>query len=49
VAIEGTIEAGDKVVIDGTDKLRDGARAEIIVPGGPARGRKPAIRSGQQS
>ena len=49
VAIEGTIEAGDRVVIDGTDKLRDGARAEIIVPGSPARGRKPAIRSGQQS
>lgn len=33
VAVTGAIEAGDKVVIDGADKLRDGARAEIIVPG----------------
>ena len=32
VAVTGAIEAGDKVVIDGADKLRDGARAEIIVP-----------------
>lgn len=33
VAVTGAIEAGDKVVIDGADKLRDGAKAEIIVPG----------------
>ncbi len=32
MAVKGAIEPGDKVVIDGTDKLRDGARAEIIVP-----------------
>ena len=33
VAVTGALEAGDKVVIDGADKLRDGAKAEIIVPG----------------
>lgn len=33
VAVTGAIKAGDKVVTDGADKLRDGARAEIIVPG----------------
>ncbi|MGE5320089.1 MAG: MdtA/MuxA family multidrug efflux RND transporter periplasmic adaptor subunit [Hyphomicrobiaceae bacterium] len=32
VAVTGPIKAGDKVVIDGADKLRDGAKAEIIVP-----------------
>jgi len=32
-AVTGAIEAGDKLVVDGADKLRDGARAEIIVPG----------------
>lgn len=49
VAVKGTIEAGDKVVIDGTDKLRDGARAEIIVPGSQSRDRKPASTPGQKS
>ena len=32
VAVTGEVKAGDKVVTDGVDKLRDGARAEIIVP-----------------
>lgn len=32
VAVKGAIKAGDKVVTDGADRLRDGARAEIIVP-----------------
>jgi multidrug efflux system membrane fusion protein len=31
-AVTGAIEAGDKVVTDGVDKLRDGAKAEAIVP-----------------
>jgi multidrug efflux system membrane fusion protein len=33
VAVTGNIRAGDKVVTDGVDKLRDGAKAEAIVPG----------------
>lgn len=33
VAVSGEIKAGDKVVSDGTDKLRDGARVEVIAPG----------------
>lgn len=33
VAAEEGLAPGDKVVVDGADKLRDGARAEIIVPG----------------
>jgi multidrug efflux system membrane fusion protein len=33
VAVTGEIKAGDKVVTDGVDKLRDGAKAEAIVPG----------------
>lgn len=33
VAVSGAIEAGDKVVVDGADKLRDGAKAEIIAQG----------------
>jgi multidrug efflux system membrane fusion protein len=33
VAVTGAVKAGDKVVTDGVDKLRNGARAEAIVPG----------------
>ena len=36
VAVTGEIKAGDKVVTDGADKLRDGAKAEVIVPGANA-------------
>jgi len=32
VAVKGAVKAGDKVVTDGADRLRDGAKAEIIVP-----------------
>lgn len=49
VAVQGQIAAGDTVVIDGTDKLRDGAKAEIIVPGSKARERNPAGVSAQKS
>lgn len=40
VAADGAIKAGDKVVIDGADKLRDGGKAEIIVPGAQGRSGK---------
>ncbi|MDR3393994.1 MAG: MdtA/MuxA family multidrug efflux RND transporter periplasmic adaptor subunit [Parasulfuritortus sp.] len=33
MAVTGEIKAGDKLVTDGTDKLRDGAKVEVIVPG----------------
>ncbi len=33
VAVSGEIKPGDRVVSDGADKLRDGAKVEVIVPG----------------
>ncbi|WP_282826949.1 MdtA/MuxA family multidrug efflux RND transporter periplasmic adaptor subunit [Pelomonas sp. V22] len=30
IAVEGQLEAGEKVVIDGVDRLRDGAKVEVI-------------------
>jgi multidrug efflux system membrane fusion protein len=48
-AVTGAIEAGDKLVVDGADKLRDGARAEIIVPGpkgGPGTAGRPHPNGG---
>lgn len=30
MAVEGKLEAGEKVVIDGVDRLRDGAKVEVI-------------------
>ena len=30
MAVEGALQAGDKVVIDGTDRLREGAKVEVI-------------------
>jgi len=31
-AVQGDLQAGERVVVDGADRLRDGARVEIIVP-----------------
>jgi multidrug efflux system membrane fusion protein len=39
VAVTGDLQPGDKVVIDGVDRLRNGAKAEAIVPGGKAGGK----------
>lgn len=36
VAVEKGVAAGERVVIDGADKLRDGGKAEIATPGAPA-------------
>lgn len=36
VAVTGDIQPGDKVVIDGVDRLRNGAKAEAIVTGAKA-------------
>lgn len=33
VAVEGPLKPGDRVVTDGADKLRDGAKVEVITPG----------------
>ncbi len=32
VSVQGDLEAGDKVVTDGADRLRDGAKVEVITP-----------------
>jgi len=32
-SVTGAIKAGDRLVTDGADKLREGAKAELIVPG----------------
>jgi multidrug efflux system membrane fusion protein len=32
VAVEGPLKSGDRVVADGADKLRDGAKVEVITP-----------------
>lgn len=52
VAVDGRLAPGTRVVTDGTDKLRDGARVEVISPearaaaGGPGmRGKRQADRS----
>ncbi|HTD04794.1 MdtA/MuxA family multidrug efflux RND transporter periplasmic adaptor subunit [Undibacterium sp.] len=36
MAVEGALQAGDNVVTDGVDRLRDGAKVDVIAPG-PAR------------
>ncbi|HNI82265.1 MAG TPA: multidrug transporter subunit MdtA, partial [Rhodocyclaceae bacterium] len=44
VAVEGGLDLGDKVVVDGLDKLRDGAAVEAIAPdaaNAPGRKRPP--------
>lgn len=38
MAVEGALQAGDRVVIDGTDRLREGARVDVITtPSTPQR------------
>ena len=32
MAVEGALNAGDRVVVDGVDRLRDGAKVEVIAP-----------------
>jgi len=40
MAVTGALEVGQKVVIDGVDRLRSGAKVEVIVPGAPGTGRR---------
>jgi multidrug efflux system membrane fusion protein len=43
MAVEGDLQSGDKVVIDGTDRLREGAKVEVIVANAKtARGSAPS-------
>ena len=35
VAVQGELQPGDKVVTDGADRLRDGAKVEVIAPAVP--------------
>jgi multidrug efflux system membrane fusion protein len=58
MAVEGALQPGDKVVVDGTDRLREGAKVEVIAadpsqragatapPGGGRRGNRGAAASG---
>jgi multidrug efflux system membrane fusion protein len=46
VAIEKGLTAGEQVVTDGTDKLREGAKVEVTIPGGGAETAKGAHASG---
>ena len=39
MAVTGALEVGQKVVIDGVDRLRSGAKVEIIVPGAQGNGK----------
>jgi multidrug efflux system membrane fusion protein len=47
-AVETGLQAGERVVIDGVDRIREGAKVEVTEPGGAARGagagRDPAKR-----
>lgn len=38
VQVEGELAAGERVVTDGADRLRDGAKVEVITPGGARNG-----------
>ena len=40
VILEG-IQAGERVVLEGTDRLREGAKVRVIEPGVPAAGSAP--------
>ncbi len=39
VAIQGELAAGDTVVTDGADRLREGAKVDVITPNGSGKGR----------
>lgn len=49
-AVEGELKPGDLVVSDGTDKLKDGAKVEVIKPGAaaPSAGNKPKRGKGHK-
>jgi multidrug efflux system membrane fusion protein len=36
--IDSGLKAGEKVVTDGVDRIREGARVEVVVPGQPSKG-----------
>lgn len=46
VSVQGELAAGDKVVTDGADRLREGAKVEVITPPRPGAGRPGAAGSG---
>ena len=50
ISVQGDVAAGERVVTDGADRLRDGAKVEVIAPapraGGAATGASPGIASG---
>ncbi len=36
--IDSGLKAGERVVTDGLDRIREGAKVDVIVPGAPAKG-----------
>jgi multidrug efflux system membrane fusion protein len=50
VAIQGELAAGDTVVTDGADRLREGAKVDVITPNGGVKGRdRAAVTEGAAS
>jgi multidrug efflux system membrane fusion protein len=49
VQITDGLKAGDQVVVDGTDRLRDGAKITIPPPAGAQPGQTPPKRNGERS
>ena len=41
-AIDSGVQAGERVVTDGVDRIREGAKVEVTHPGGDGRGARPA-------
>ena len=46
-AIASGLEAGERVVTDGVDRIREGAKVEVIEPGAPAAGARPRDGPGE--
>ena len=46
-AIDSGLKAGERVVTDGVDRIREGAKVEVIEPGAPAAGARPRDGPGE--
>ncbi|CAH0352961.1 MdtA/MuxA family multidrug efflux RND transporter periplasmic adaptor subunit [Aquabacterium sp. CECT 9606] len=49
VSVQGDLQPGQQVVVDGTDRLREGAQIDIITPGAAASASSPKRRHGAPS
>ena len=46
-AIDSGVKPGERVVTDGVDRIREGAKVEVVEPGVPAPGARPADATGE--